>query len=214
MISCNHEKVNEKMHHSEVRKCVRKHKQTHTHKHARTHTPGFCPIDRHVIHLVDQDNQMLHSGGLCKHSMLSGKKQEVKNHSKISPRLSASITFFRLPTRVLLLTIDLLLCNAIGSLLSTVWCSEIGSLTSLNACNSGASSDVREPISLHQAVLSYLIEEYQYFPREKKSIQSSFILKIQNISYAYYFRLSHICTSITLDSYLTTYIPQAVNNGR
>ena len=35
----------------------------------------------------------------------------------------------------------------------TVWCSEIGSLTSLDACNSGASSDVREPISLHQAVL-------------------------------------------------------------
>ena len=35
---------------------------------------------------------------------------------------------------------------------NTVWCSEIGSLTSLDACNSGASSDVREPISLHQAV--------------------------------------------------------------
>ena len=32
------------------------------------------------------------------------------------------------------------------------WCSEIGSLTSLDACNSGASSDRREPISLHQAV--------------------------------------------------------------
>ena len=35
---------------------------------------------------------------------------------------------------------------------STAWCSEIGSLTSLDACNSGASSDIREPISLHQAV--------------------------------------------------------------
>ena len=35
---------------------------------------------------------------------------------------------------------------------STPWCSEIGSLTSLNACNSAASSDVREPISLHLAV--------------------------------------------------------------
>ena len=32
------------------------------------------------------------------------------------------------------------------------WCCEIGSLTSLDACNSGASSDVREPISLHQPV--------------------------------------------------------------
>ena len=36
---------------------------------------------------------------------------------------------------------------------STAWCSEIGSLTSLDACDSGASSDVRAPISLHQAVL-------------------------------------------------------------
>ena len=34
----------------------------------------------------------------------------------------------------------------------TAWCSETGSLTSLDACNSGASSDRREPISLHQAV--------------------------------------------------------------
>ena len=29
--------------------------------------------------------------------------------------------------------------------------SEIGSLMSLDACHSGASSDIREPISLHQA---------------------------------------------------------------
>ena len=36
---------------------------------------------------------------------------------------------------------------------STDWCSEIGSLTSLDACNSGASS---EPISLHQAVLALI----------------------------------------------------------
>ena len=35
----------------------------------------------------------------------------------------------------------------------TAWCSEISSLTSLDACNSGASSDRRKPISLHQAVL-------------------------------------------------------------
>ena len=34
----------------------------------------------------------------------------------------------------------------------TAWCSEIGSLTSWDACNSGASSDRRGPISLHQAV--------------------------------------------------------------
>ena len=34
----------------------------------------------------------------------------------------------------------------------TAWCSEIGSLMSLGACNSGASSHVRELISLHQAV--------------------------------------------------------------
>ena len=36
---------------------------------------------------------------------------------------------------------------------STAWCSEIGSLTSLDAYKSGASIDCREPISLHQAVL-------------------------------------------------------------
>ena len=40
--------------------------------------------------------------------------------------------------------------------LYTAWCSEIGSLTSLDACNSGAFSDVREPISLHQAVFGRL----------------------------------------------------------
>ena len=34
----------------------------------------------------------------------------------------------------------------------TAWCSEIGSLTSLDAPELHASSDVREPISLHQAV--------------------------------------------------------------
>ena len=34
----------------------------------------------------------------------------------------------------------------------TDWRSEIGSLTSLDACNSGASSDRRKPISLHQSV--------------------------------------------------------------
>ena len=34
----------------------------------------------------------------------------------------------------------------------TAWCSEIGSLTSLHACSLGASSDVREPISLHHSV--------------------------------------------------------------
>ena len=35
----------------------------------------------------------------------------------------------------------------------TAWCSEIGSLTSLNAPELHSSSDIREPISLHQAVL-------------------------------------------------------------
>ena len=37
---------------------------------------------------------------------------------------------------------------------STAWCSEIGSLTSPDAWNSGASTDVREPISLHPAAES------------------------------------------------------------
>ena len=35
----------------------------------------------------------------------------------------------------------------------TDWCSEIGSLTSLDACNSGATRDRRRPISLHQSVV-------------------------------------------------------------
>ena len=35
---------------------------------------------------------------------------------------------------------------------STAWCSEIGSLMSQDACNSGAFSYIREPISLHLAV--------------------------------------------------------------
>ena len=35
---------------------------------------------------------------------------------------------------------------------STAWCSEIGSLWLLDAPELHASSDVREPISLHQAV--------------------------------------------------------------
>ena len=39
---------------------------------------------------------------------------------------------------------------------STAWCSEIGSLTTLYAPEFHASSDVREPISLHQAVLPNL----------------------------------------------------------
>ena len=37
----------------------------------------------------------------------------------------------------------------------TTWCSEIGTLTSLDAWNSGASSNAREPISLHQAIYIY-----------------------------------------------------------
>ena len=36
--------------------------------------------------------------------------------------------------------------------LCLAWCSEIGSLTSLDACISGTSRDVREQISLHLAV--------------------------------------------------------------
>ena len=42
---------------------------------------------------------------------------------------------------------------------NTVWCSEIGSLTSLEASNSGASNDRREPISRHQAVEKEIVRE-------------------------------------------------------
>ena len=44
----------------------------------------------------------------------------------------------------------------------TAWCSEFGSLTSPDAWNAGASSDVREPISLHQTVCS-LVSFYPFF---------------------------------------------------
>ena len=40
----------------------------------------------------------------------------------------------------------------------TAWCSEIGSLTSLDAWTSGASSDAREPVSLPQAV--YTVNQF------------------------------------------------------
>ena len=44
------------------------------------------------------------------------------------------------------------MCMRVRLHASTAWCSEIGSLTSLDACNSGASRDVRGPNSLHQTV--------------------------------------------------------------
>ena len=46
-------------------------------------------------------------------------------------------------------------CAGVLTKKSTAWCSEIGSLTSRDACNSGASSDRRGPISLHHAVHMY-----------------------------------------------------------
>ena len=49
----------------------------------------------------------------------------------------------------------------------TVWCSEIGSLTSLDACNSGACNDVREPVSLHQGVLCGSFRKAQRRPQMK-----------------------------------------------
>ena len=45
---------------------------------------------------------------------------------------------------------------------STAWCSEIGSLASLNAPEFYASNDVREPISLHQAVHVLLFYGHNY----------------------------------------------------
>ena len=44
-----------------------------------------------------------------------------------------------------------------GLCMHTAWCSEIGSLTSLNACNSCSCNDVTEPISLHQAVCTVFV---------------------------------------------------------
>ena len=46
---------------------------------------------------------------------------------------------------------------------NTAWCSEIRSLMSLEECNSGASSDVDEPISLHQAVCKWRAQKWDVF---------------------------------------------------
>ena len=58
------------------------------------------------------------------------------------------------------------------------WYSEIGSLTSPDACKSGASSDVREPISLHQTVLAVYTVAFTRTPRvhNNKSMQLPFFL--------------------------------------
>ena len=47
----------------------------------------------------------------------------------------------------------------------TAWCSEIGSLTSLDAPELHSSSDVREPISLHQAVDVHREEQKNVTPK-------------------------------------------------
>ena len=52
----------------------------------------------------------------------------------------------------------------------TAWCSEIGSLTSLDAWKSGAFSDVREPISLHHR-LHFLEAFYYVAPVSVHSLQ-------------------------------------------
>ena len=49
-------------------------------------------------------------------------------------------------------------CVCVWMRACTAWCNEIGSRTSPGACNSGASSDVEEPNSLHQAVQAGLKE--------------------------------------------------------
>ena len=47
----------------------------------------------------------------------------------------------------------------------TACCNEIGSLTSQDACNSGASSNIREPISLHRAVLYTSMDQLEFYPK-------------------------------------------------
>ena len=52
--------------------------------------------------------------------------------------------------------LSFLYCKPFKVCACTTWCSEIGSLTSLDACNSGASCDVRQPISLHHVVQCWM----------------------------------------------------------
>ena len=69
----------------------------------------------------------------------------------------------------------------------TAWCSEIGSPKSLDACNSGAFSDVREPISLHQAVYitvkSYAEEHQPRIPLGNKNIFTLRFCRNKNIDF-------------------------------
>ena len=58
-----------------------------------------------------------------------------------------------------------LVCSSVYISVCTAWCSEIGSLTSLDACNSSPSSDVREPISLHQAIWLTFVEIFFFRDR-------------------------------------------------
>ena len=53
----------------------------------------------------------------------------------------------------------------------TAWCSEIGSLASLDAPEFRASSDSREPISLHQTV--YILIRKAYLGRHPRHLQQA-----------------------------------------
>ena len=61
----------------------------------------------------------------------------------------------------------------------TAWCSEIGSLRSLNAPELHASGDAREPISLHQAVCITALTVWKFLAYE-----SSWNVRVWNV-YAY-----------------------------
>ena len=59
---------------------------------------------------------------------------------------------------------------------ATAWCSEIGSLTSLTAPELHASSDVREPILLHQIVYALDYEECAQSKPSYKHLELVFLL--------------------------------------
>ena len=78
--------------------------------------------------------------------MVQFSKQDQTHWQEILFRSRLNLIFSFLP-------FEFQVFHCILILVDTTWCSEIGSLTSLNALEFHAFSDVREPISLHQAVI-------------------------------------------------------------
>ena len=106
---------------------------------------GVCPLEASNDSRLPLQSKDLHCKSACK------KKQK---YNTLKPTSKQAIPLFTSKTRFISHNTSCRTITHRGSHCHSAWCSEIGSLTSLDACNSGASSDVREPISLHHTLLS------------------------------------------------------------